>query len=304
MASLDLKETRSQLKELVDRNRSETLVFPNEMEQMGQFAVFSIFEDYQYQRDLNEKQKISQRIILPLPGNLQTGYNVDYAQEEMGILGQAAAQSAGDLDFSVEGVTKFLAGTKDKVVNQDALKGFGLQAAETQAAPLISALLGSALGGTAAAGALGAIAAGAQQVATGALAGKGITRNPHMAVLFKGIGFRTHSFNYKLIANNQKESDTIRNIIYLFKRAQAPEYRAENHIFAYPNQFHIGFNKDKYLFKLNQSVLTSFSVNYHGEGGPFYHTVGDEEAPVSVTIDMSFTETRIVTKKEIDKDGA
>jgi len=302
--SSGVKAIRSQIKDLVDRGTPETLIFPNEIETLGQFVIFSIFEDYQYQRDVSEKQKISQRIILPLPADLQTGYNSTYENQDMGIVGNAAAQNGRDLAFNKDSISEFLSNTKDSVTSQGALKGFGVQFAQSEAAPIVSALLGSALGGVGGGAAVAGITAGAQQAISGALAGKGIARNPHMAVLFKGVDFRTHSFSYRMIANNQKESDIIRQIIYSFKRAMAPEYQAESHLFRYPQQFHIGFNKDKYLFKMNQSVLTSFNVNYHGEGAAFYHTVGDEEAPVSVTITLGFTETKIVTKAEIDEDGA
>jgi hypothetical protein len=298
------KFVQSQIKDLVDRGSTDTLIFPNEMEQLGQFVTFSVFEDYQYQRDTSEKQKILQRIILPLPAALETGYNSEYINEEMGIVGNAAAQNGADLQFNMNSITDFLNKTKSSVTSSGALKSFGVQFAQSEAAPLVGALLGSALGGGGGGAAVTGITAGAQQAISGALAGKGTARNPHMAVLFKGVNFRTHSFTYRLIANNQKESDTIRGIIFSFKRAMAPAYESENHLFKYPQQFHIGFNKDKYLFKMNQSVLTSFNVNYHGEGAAFYHTVGDQEAPVNVTITLGFTETKIITKTEIDEDGA
>ena len=304
MLSQGIKLVKSQIKDLVDRGSTDTLIFPNEMEQLGQFVTFSVFEDYQYQRDTSEKQKILQRIILPLPDALETGYNSEYINEDMGIVGNAAAQNGADLQFNMNSITDFLNKTKSSATSSGALKGFGVQFAQSEAAPLVSALLGSVLTGDGGGAALTGITAGVQQAISGALAGKGITRNPHMAVLFKGVNFRTHTFNYRLIANNQKESDTIRGIIFSFKRAMAPAYESENHLFKYPQQFHIGFNKDKYLFKMNQSVLTSFNVNYHGEGAAFYHTVGDQEAPVNVTINLGFTETKIITKTEIDEDGA
>ena len=50
-------------------------------------------------------------------------------------------------------------------------------------------------------------------VAAGVSIDTGLAINPHLAVVFQGVGFRTHAFQYKFIARNQVESDVIKNII-------------------------------------------------------------------------------------------
>ena len=77
----------------------------------------------------------------------------------------------------------------------------------------------------------------------------------------------------------------------------APDYSSSNHIFNYPSQFQIILRAGDYLFNIGDSVLTSFDVNYTGEGGPYFFE--DTNAPYSVAINLSFTEDTIVTKKEI-----
>ena len=67
----------------------------------------------------------------------------------------------------------------------------------------------------------------------------------------------------------------------------------------YPEQFDIDFRFGKNLFDIGQSVLTQFSVNYHGQGTPVYYDVDGEKFPGSVNIDMSFTEVAALTKKQI-----
>ena len=284
---------------LFDRRDTSVLIFPNEIENVGQFMKFSIFREFQFQRDAFEKGTIDARIFLPLPANLNAGYASEYANEELGAFGIAAAQNAGKLDFSggaeevTESLSDFGKGLR-KDVGVGGLKNVGAQFASTEGGAIIGGLIGGILGGVTGAAAGGAI--------KGAFAGKGIARNPHMAVLFQGTGFRTHSFSYKLVPRNAEESRTITKIIRAFKHAMVPEYLEQNHFFRYPQQFRLELSKPDHLFKFQTCVLTGFNVNYHGEGGPFYHNLeNEEEAPVSVTVEMNFTETRIITKDEIEE---
>ena len=115
--------------------------------------------------------------------------------------------------------------------------------------------------------------------------------------MFTGVGFRKHNFQYKLIAKNEKESEAIRDMIRNFKYHMAPEYTFQNHVFNYPSQFQIILRAGDYLYKIGDSVLSDFEVNYTGEGAPYFFE--DTNAPYSVTMSLSFTEDTIVTKKEI-----
>ena len=87
-----------------------------------------------------------------------------------------------------------------------------------------------------------------------------------------------------------------------------PDYASNHlgsHYFKYPNKFQIDFHYPKYLFSIAPSVLTSFAVNYHGEGVPLYF--GEQEdgfseqqpAPFSVELDMTFQEVTIQTKQTV-----
>ncbi len=284
---------------LLNRGTTDTLIFPNEIENVGQFMKFSIFREFQFQRDAFEKGSIDARIFLPLPTNLTAGYASEYANEELGPIGAAAGAQAGALDFSggaqeVTGsISNFAGGVRDDV-GTGGLKNVGAQVASAEAGGVIGALVGGITGG--------AVGAGVGAGLKGIFAGKGIARNPHMAVLFQGTGFRTHSFSYKLVPSNQRESKIITKIIKAFKYAMVPEYVEQNHFFRYPQQFRLELSNPDHLFKFQTCVLTGFNVNYHGEGGPFYHNLENgEEAPVSVTMEMNFTETRIITKDEIDE---
>ena len=234
---------------------------------------------------------------LPIPSNLGTSYNAQYNNVDLGVAGQAGQEVAEnftrgdgaivtDILSAVGQTDTFSAGNL-----KGALANLGIAAAgaDTAAQAIGGILLGGAAGGVAAA-ALGSIG-------QGALRGLGIARNPHIANVFTGVNFRQHNFQYKLIAKNKKESDTIRDLIRNFKYHMSPEYKSANHVFNYPSQFQIILRAGDYLFKIGDSVLTSFDVNYTGEGAPYFFE--DTNAPYSVTLSLTFVEDTIVTKKEI-----
>ena len=234
---------------------------------------------------------------LPIPSNLSTSYNAQYNNIDLGAAGQAGRQVAEKFTRGTGSITQdiFDAIDKSDVLSPSNLKGalssLGIAAVGADTAAQV--LAGILVGGTTGAG----VAAGLGSIGAGALRGLGIARNPHLANVFTGVNFRQHQFSYKLIAKNKQESDAIRDLIRNFKYHMAPEYTSANHVFKYPSQFQIILRAGDYLFKIGESILTDFQVNYTGEGGAYFFE--DTNAPYSVTINLTFVEDTIVTKKEI-----
>lgn len=234
---------------------------------------------------------------LPIPFNLSTSYNAQYNNVDLGVggsiarnLAQRTASGSGSLVSNVLDAIK--AGDEFSADNLKGIIGnaaIGVAGADTATSTLIGLLGGGAVGA-----AVGAVAG---NIGTGLLVGLGIARNPHIANVFTGVNFRTHQFEYKLIAKNKKESDSIRELIRNFKFHMSPDYNGSDHVFTYPSKFQIILKAGDYLFKIGDSVLTEFSVNYNGEGAPYFFE--DTNAPYSITINMVFVEDTIVTKKEI-----
>ena len=227
-------------------------------------------------------------IGLPIPANLSTGYGAQYSQTGLGVLGSEAQALAG----TVTDVSSAIDTLKDRGGN------IGLEAAKSIAAsasPEIAAILGGAILGTTGLGVGAALGQGAR----GALSGANIAVNPHLAVLFEGVSFREHSFQYKFAPRNSGESSSVKNIIKTFKKAMLPSIdEGKLAFFNYPDEFDIEFPNDNgFLFKIGTSVLTGFQINYTPDGGSYFHQNG---APVSVSLALSFTEIDILTKKEID----
>lgn len=240
----------------------------------------------------------SHSFALPIPSNLVTQYKSNYSSPSIGIGGQFAAKIAGgDFKSLGQGFVQSLIDETTQQIKAEDLSGaaasLGIQAVQANLPTLIGAAV-SSIG-------LAGLGAAGENLVTGALAGARIARNPHIANVFEGVDFRTHSFSYKLIARSEKESNIIRNLIRNFKFHMAPSYRGEqgDHIFDYPSEFEIQLRAGDYLFQFGNSVLESFTVNYTGEGQPYFFE--STNAPYNVTIDMQFKETSIVTQKEIRK---
>jgi hypothetical protein len=293
----------SPLKELYRPNGGKVnkpIVFPQDLDD-EHYMVFNVMERSRPNRtDLGERRAI-RSIVLPIPNELKIDYQAEYANEELGIAGGMAAGmiGAGDLrnagrDLSNLISSKISAATtalqsSDLDAGVQAL-GTAMPAVATGAAATVGGPLAGllALGGTS-----GGVIAGVQ-------VSEGLAINPHMAVLFKGVGFREHGFSYRFVARNQTESNLIQELINVLKYHMHPSYFAGNLGFKYPEEFEIEFSPTlaPNLYKIGTSVMKNLSVNYNGEGTPlFFEQTG---APVVVDISMSFQETKIVTKDDMD----
>jgi hypothetical protein len=268
------------LASLYKQTGNSRLSFPNNIEETKHFAIFRLSEEVKYDAKEITEKKAQGTIILPLPSSLGTGYKADYGTEDLGVIGMAAADlGAAASAGSTQGFINSIVGSI-KEITADSAKGaflnLGLGIAASE--------LGSALTGGA---------------AKGAMLGAGVARNPHQAVLFNTVGFRSHSFSYEFVPKNFQEQNSLNDIIFMFKTAMLPDYIKGNHFFKYPAKFDIDLTDDsKYLFDIKNSVLTSFDVDYHGQGGDFYHDINGIKAPVSVKISMNFLETSITARED------
>ena len=236
---------------------------------------------------------------LPIPNNLGTGYNAQYNNvAELGAVGSLARTAAEGFSNESGSIIKDIVDAVKNASNENITKELTGLAASSAIAAAAQGAVPTAFAGLLAGGGIGAgigLALGA--LGPGISRGLGVARNPHLANVFTGVGFRKHNFQYKLIAKNEKESEAIRDMIRNFKYHMAPEYTFQNHVFNYPSQFQIILRAGDYLYKIGDSVLSDFEVNYTGEGAPYFFE--DTNAPYSVTMSLSFTEDTIVTKKEI-----
>ena len=139
--------------------------------------------------------------------------------------------------------------------------------------------------------------------------------NPHKAVVYQGPGgFRTFSFTFILVPKSADESKEIFNIVKFFKKRMHPGTGAGagiNNIssvtLTYPDEFEIqyyvnnklvdGSDSTKPLFKIHNCFMETFATDYTTSGLVSFL---DDDQPLTTTISMSFKETQLLTKKDID----
>jgi len=301
------------------RRKISPLQFPLDLDS-DHFMIVHIVERNKHGVNSTETKNTLGSIVLPLPSNLTAQYGVDYQNKPMGIAG---SMMMGHMDSE-----EAAAGMKD-IAGQMASKGagmladaFGVDLTDADAnenmteadiaarreqnntqVDVLGGLLAAAGVGKMIGGGTGALVAGviggAPEAFAGAMSAGGMAVNPHMAVLFEGVGFREYQFEYKFVAKSKEESDQLRTIIYMFKKFMHPGLKNKL-VFTYPEEFEIEFSDavKPYLFQPQRCVLKSFNVNYNGEGMPVWFE--DTNAPVSITMSMSFQETKIITKETIE----
>ena len=293
--------------------------FPLDIENINNYMAFDVFEERIFEASVGVKKRTNRKKIvtikLPMPSSLQTAYAQGYKQEGIGPIGAAAANEMGDFakkalgggfkgGSGLETMKNMGAGLMDS--GKKVLDNIGAEGAASlgmAAADDIAGVIGSAAGDLVGAPGIGAVV-GDQlgKVVQAGAASAGIARNPHMAVLYEAPNFRTFQFSFDLRARNRDESNNINKIIHLFKKHSHPEKTEKEHFFKYPEQFGIRFKKDGFLFRTRSLVLNNVNVEYHGEGTPLYYDFGGGmKAPAVVKLDVSFTETKILTKADINE---
>lgn len=280
------------------------IVFPLDLDD-EHYMIYNVIERRRPSQKNEGTDRIIRSIVLPIPANLQVEYKAGYENTSLGALGSMAQGSMGgsEIGAAFSSISDFVG---EKVTAaKNAFKNDTSDAVSKTAAVAIGGAVFA--GALKAAGPLGAIvgASPVESVITGLLQDEGLAINPHMAVVFKGVDFRTHQFQYKFVAKNQEESDRLKELINLLRFHMLPSYKfgteRAGFAFVYPDEFRIEFSEklSSYLFDIGTSVLTDFSVNYNGESVPtFFETTG---APVSINISMTFQETRILTREGFDE---
>ena len=138
--------------------------------------------------------------------------------------------------------------------------------------------------------------------------------NPHKAVVYQGPGgFRTFSYTFQLVPKSADEAKEIFNIVKFFKKRMHPGTGAggindiSSVTLTYPDEFEIqyyvnnklvdGSDSTKPLFKIHNCFMETFATDYTTSGLVSFL---DDDQPLTTTISMSFKETQLLTKADID----
>lgn len=220
-------------------------------------------------------------VFLPMPSKIQADYSSSYQNQELGVTGLAQAGATGVYENLKKVFNNSQAGKERNKAIADEIAAAGGVAASQSPGALTNWMLDTF-------------------PLQGFSMAQGIARNPHLAVLFEGVGFRNFSFSWEFVPRNKQELDTLKSVITHFKRARAPQYSNvyANHLFTYPDEFELEFHYPNYLFTFNACVLTDFSVDYSPQRTSVFFR--NPKAPVAYTLHANFQETTIVTRETID----
>lgn len=147
------------------------------------------------------KELLGDSVYLYMPANIAVSYQTSYNQVAFGVGGIMAAQMLG-------------ASSSTEIA--EALKN----AAGGAAPEAAFSAVGDAIGG------LNQVIGVGGQVSGNDLAAvsQGRIFNPFEEQVFQGVSFRTHQFDFKLVARDKKEAENIDGIIRFFKILMLPSY--------------------------------------------------------------------------------
>lgn len=129
----------------------------------------------------------------------------------------------------------------------------------------------------------------------------GLTPNPRKEMVFKGVDFRSFSFDYSFFPRDENEAQHVMDIIHAFKFHMHPEYKdASSFLYLYPSEFDIQYftnlGENRFIHRHSSCVLTELNVDYtpNGNFNTFLNGM-----PTQINITMSFKELAPPTKESV-----
>jgi hypothetical protein len=261
------KKTKYSIKKLKTRRGGESI-------SIGKPAANSVLTG-----GLQTHTTVTGGVALYMPPGIKSSYSAETGHSELGLAGMAAGTISRAMGSNgTEGqVTEFLKG----------IGGGALSAARKMAIGI-----GESMG-------LGDISGAITKVTATA-------ENNFSEAVFERINPRQFSYTFSLMARNKQEAQTIQKIIKFFKFHMHPELDAASggRFFRVPSEFeiHYAYNdqKNNYLHELSRCVCNSVEVDYGGGDFQTFRQFDNEgAAPVNISLSLAFTETTVLTKREI-----
>lgn len=309
--AMNASRTDSSMKKLFDIElvgTTPTLVFPEDIDD-DHYIRFDVVDRVKVKSMGSTSTNVKKSIILPVPTQLNPQYTARYNDQAMGLAGAFSSNQIGPGDVvnavnlgeamvrqKFDDFTNFFDQDKRASMNEETRKqiqNLGSAVFTVGAAATIGKLAGGNIGAI-----LGAAVGGVGTAFQGAMSSAGFAINPHMAVLFDGVGFRSFTFNYRFIPRNPNEANELKEMIRVMQEAMYPSLPENNRfLFKYPDEFLISLapKLQETTFKFKRSVLKDMNVNYNGDGVPRFY---DDGNPVVVDISLTFQEVEILTKED------
>ena len=239
------------------------------------------------------KEKIIGTVLLPIPQTITDNNGVSYTQSELGgfaAAGIAAGMAGAQSDGVFGGANKLLKGGSNAVsqlfgeggVSQDASSAFFA----AQAVKVLNSNVNP------------------QEVVTRST---GQVLNQNLELLFKGVELRTFNFQFNLAPRNKTESNTIKQIVRLFKQNMSAKKNGANNagglFLSSPNIFKLcyktGGKKHAFLNSFFPTVMTKMSMNYTGAGT---YATYEDTSPISMILNTTFKEINPIYNEDYDSE--
>ena len=225
-----------------------------------------------------------EHIFLPIPNELAFSDSAEYNEVSLGALLGAGMSAAQQGDAGALQATK---------------AAFG-QAASTTGADVLE------------------IIAGKTKFADQASLLTRTVSNPNTNIAFKGHGIRSFTFNFTMMAKYAAEAETIRKIHNRFRRLSYANLKDDenNILLSYPPTWQVRFmapqssddpsnpalttngttlTEMKHIPRIFSCYLTGVNTTINDQGN-MYHP---DNAPLSVTISITYQETRALNRKDL-----
>lgn len=270
----------------------------------GQSAhnIVMLFRDYSYQPTAGVVgQKVNQNttasVVLPIPSNLQDTYSVQINPFELGSMGALAADALNG---------------QSRNIASEAASGAGAAFNDTAQAEGLGGTAGAVLSNLKSASAfvgrnalddlgIGGLA-GAIDVATGTAV------NPHVTLRFEGVNLKSHTFNWSMSPRNEREAETLKNLINFIRSRMLPSYdrgqgstAISRGLLRYPNLVDIyftGINQD-YFYYFKPAMIQNFTTDYTPNG----IALNRGGRPAFINMTMQLTEASIHTANDVNVQG-
>ena len=267
----------------------------------GQSAhnIVLVFRDYSYNptagvigQRVNRNTTAS--VVLPIPANLQDTYSVQINPYELGSLGALTADGLNGQARAAAADAAQVAGSAFGGAAE--APGMG-QAAGNLLSSLRSA--GSFVGRNALDDLGIGGAAGAIDVATGTAV------NPHVTLRFEGVNLKSHTFNWSMSPRNEREAETLKDLINFIRSRMLPEYDGpggnsaiSRGLLKYPSLVDIFFTgvDQNYFYYFKPAMIQNFTTDYTPNG----ITLNRGGKPAFINMTMQLTEAAIHTRNDVN----
>ena len=216
-------------------------------------------------------------IFLPIPENIQDSNAVDWGENSLNGI---AARAIG-VGRNAIGEDNIFGAAGELFKGGANLVG-GLQAAGIDQTKIQNFFAAKAVG-----------ALGFNVDAKGVISrATGQVLDPNMELLFNNVTLRSFNFEFDLAPRDRTESQTIKQMLRLFKKSMNAKKGGDKGIFiSSPDVFQLSYKSGtedhKFLHKFKPMALLNMSVNYTGSGT---YATYDDTTPVHMKLSLSFQE--------------